>query len=161
MIRLKMVVFVRAGAFPTSLFVRVSHCVPMMIVYVGRPLARWQQVRDVEHSMESAIWQVCPYGISHSIHATLPCHLEKFGDVYSVQRQFRTRTGPYACSQSGDSIDANEALLNAVVANRAKILGQANMQVRLFVSACACSAVTCWPEYLFPHIKSLRVLHMG
>ena len=66
------------------------------------PLRRWQQIRDAESAMLSAIWQ------------------------------YRTRTGAYVCSRSGDSRDANIALREQVLVCRQKILGQADMKESSF-----------------------------
>ena len=67
------------------------------IMSMYNPQRRWQQIRDAEMTMRSAIWQ------------------------------YRTRTGPYACSKAGDSIDANIALRDMILHCRQQILGQADM----------------------------------
>ena len=66
------------------------------------PLRRFQQMRDAEAALCSAIWH------------------------------YRTRTGPYACSRDGGSAAANASLRAQVYECRQKILGQADMSETSF-----------------------------
>ena len=63
-----------------------------------RPHRRWQQIRDAEMTMRTAIWQ------------------------------YRTRTGAYQCANSEDSQVANVSLREQVLICRTKILGSSDMQ---------------------------------
>jgi hypothetical protein len=72
------------------------------IIAFYSPLRRWQQIRDAEMTMRSAIWQ------------------------------YRTRTGPYQCGSMNNSQAANVLLREQVLACRANILGSADMQETSF-----------------------------